>query len=282
MDVPILILSYNKPSLAESCLRSARAAGYAESGLYLVDNGSSPPLDPTVWGFDGVSLIRLSRNRGYSGGMQEGIGRLFGLGHRSVLVLTNDTRIEAGVAEACLSCATRHGAGLVAPAVARLGDPERLESLGGWFDRRSCSLEHLREAAPESLLPDDTYVPGSAFWVSREAWEATGGFDTGFHTYWEDVDLSFRARAAAIPLARCPGARVLHAGGRTCRKKPRYSTFYFWRNRIKFCRRHLTEEEWSAAQVVLCHELVELEAEWCRVNDRTRLGYLDTLRRELA
>jgi len=277
----ILILSYNKPSLAEACLRSALEAGYAENRLHLIDNGSSPQLDPGAWGFKNVTVFRLNRNHGYSGGVEAGLRELFRTGHEAVMVLTNDTRIQAGAVEACMACAARLGSGLIAPAVRRMGDPGRLESLGGRFDRITCSLEHAREPAGEGFLGEDSYVPGSAFWISRECWDATGGLDTDYHTYWEDVDFSFRARELGILLARCPGATVLHAGGLTCRKKPRYGTFYFLRNRVRFCRRHLRPEEKAAARIHLEREINHLESVWMAAGDQRRLPYVEPLRAEL-
>ena len=37
---------------------------------------------------------------------------------------------------------------------------------------------------------------GACFIVRREAWDAVGGFDTGFVIYFEDVDLCWRVRQA--------------------------------------------------------------------------------------
>lgn len=47
--------------------------------------------------------------------------------------------------------------------------------------------------------------------LSRQVFEELGGFDETFFMYCEDVDLSWRARAAGIPLKLSPRALFLHA-----------------------------------------------------------------------
>lgn len=54
------------------------------------------------------------------------------------------------------------------------------------------------------------WISGCAMVVRREAFERLRGFDGSFFLYYEDVDLSLRARAAGLRLAVHPEALVAH------------------------------------------------------------------------
>lgn len=280
--IPILILGYNKFALTRQCLNVALDAGYPPETLHVVDNGSTVSgWECLVTDFPGVSCWRLERNRGFAGGCNFGLRTLFDEGHREVFFLSNDTAIEAGAAKACAQAACRNGAGLVAPAVLRWNGKE-LDSLGGWFDREQLRLFHCCEWNGPATLGPDEYVPGSAFWISKAAFEALGGMDEDYYSYWEDADLSFRARGAGVVLARCAGARVRHRGRATCGGKHRYTTYYYWLNRILFCRRHLDAAEWKRAESVLSRELKAVAETWKAVGDKARMAYLPELRSALS
>ena len=46
--------------------------------------------------------------------------------------------------------------------------------------------------------------------IPRPIFDAVGGFDEGFFMYCEDVDLSWRARAAGFRTLTCPAALLFH------------------------------------------------------------------------
>ncbi|MEA2474937.1 MAG: hypothetical protein QOE06_2852 [Thermoleophilaceae bacterium] len=109
-----------------------------------------------------------------------------------------DCVAEPGWLAAMLGCAGR--APLVAgPVRITTGDPpnavERFEAL--WrFSQEAWVGQGW--AATANLL------------VEREAFEAVGGLDTGYHHIGEDVDFCLRAGRAGFGLAYCPGACVTH------------------------------------------------------------------------
>ncbi len=55
------------------------------------------------------------------------------------------------------------------------------------------------------------WASGACLAVPRAVYEEVGGFDENFFLYCEDVDLSWRVRAAGFPVLVCPPALFMHA-----------------------------------------------------------------------
>ena len=276
---PIVVLSYNKPNLTTRCLTSIIDAGYDTGEAYLIDNGSAPGiLEEHLKQFSGLKSFRCENNLGFAGGFNFGLKSVFGSGHSSALFLTNDTEITAEAVEHCMACAKQHRVGIVAPCITYRKHPDKIDSIGGSFNRETATLSHYKEVDLPPLLGESDYVPGTALWISADAFQRLGGTDERYHTYWEDVDLSFRAHRAGIALARCYEARVRHGVGQTCHKKPIYTLYYFQRNRIRFCQTHLTSEAWTHASRQIEAELLELERRAEAKSDTKRLHYLAELK----
>lgn len=278
---PIVILFVNKPKLTTRCIQSVVDTGYPLDQIRLIDNGSNEYSRGLVLRkYPNIKDYRLDENKGYSGGFNFGLRSVFEEGFDSAFFLTNDTKLTDGAVETCGETAKSLEAGILTPGIYLRNHTDELDSFGGFFDKDTASLGHHKTLDRPSLLGELEYVPGTALWISRDAFENIGGTDVSYHTYWEDVDLSFRARAAGIRLGRCGDAKVLHGVGETCHKKPLYTAFYFQRNRIRFIKKHFDEEYWKVAKDRIEAELRELEMRWEESGDEKRLGYLHLIRTE--
>lgn len=279
----IAVLYYNQLHETLGCLESIRAAGVDPRRVFVYDNGSLPEQSETVSrAFPEFRHMRSAANSGYSGGVNRALSWAYSEDCDSILFLTNDTRLESGALEACQAAARKTGSGLIAPLIVYRDDPLSVDSNGGWFDQSQCRLYHYRERnLPLLLDPERDYVPGTAFYLSREVFEGLGGMDESFHTYWEDSDFSFRAHRRGIPVARAESALVRHGVGKTCHGKAIYTAFYFQRNRVRFCKRHLSADQWVSAREVIGQDLSSFEQRWTEKKDSTRLDYLKTIRSEL-
>ncbi|SDU35885.1 glycosyltransferase family 2 protein [Halopseudomonas salegens] len=76
------------------------------------------------------------------------------------------------------------------------------------LELRQIPFEHPKEYNPSTGITP--WVSGAACLIRREALTAVGGFDEGFFMYAEDVDLSWRLRAAGWQLVYVPRAAVWH------------------------------------------------------------------------
>ena len=278
-DAGIAVLHYNKINLTIQCVDSVVGAGVPGDRIFCLDNGSDPDVYRQLSKrYPQVRHHRLETNRGFSGGFNAALTCIFEAGYETAVFLTNDTIFHPGADAALADILGSSGAGMAAPCIRYLSNPDRIDSLGAFFDPVSASLQHYHETdLPDFMEPGKDYIPGTALAITRTAFETLHGADESFHTYWEDVDLCFRAHKAAIRLVRCPGARIDHGVGRTCHKKPFYTTFLFQRNRLMFCRRHLNGSALQQAESVIRADWTRMQAAAREKNDRNRMNYLDQL-----
>jgi GT2 family glycosyltransferase len=185
--------------------------------LLVVDNGSkSAELAAGL-----ARVLRPGRNLGFAGGANAGVAAARA---PILLILNPDAVPEPGALERLLEgfAACPDAAGLAPRLSGPGGEPQ-------W----AWQLRPL--PTPWSLLGHILPLPGrdgvsrepaagaaveqpaaAALALRREALEAVGGFDPGFHPAWfEDVDLARRLREASLVLRYWPEARVRHGLGST-------------------------------------------------------------------
>jgi len=96
---------------------------------------------------------------------------------------------------------------------------------------------------PPDRLPEASggppFAPGANFALRRQVFEALGGWDAGALTA-EDVDFSWRARAAGFRLAFAPQAVIAYRQRRDAREVARQA-FVYGRARRRLQRRHRPE-----------------------------------------
>ena len=207
MKLSIIIPVWNNWSYTQNCLKDLSKLP-EDHEIILVDNGS---VDTTKMIHSGSSLfhenlkvIHLKKNRGFAIGSNTGYAQATG---EFVMFLNNDIRVRKSLHDWTLPLIEgARGGGLVGPTVGILDD----------------NFNFLCET---SKIPDrgQAYISGWNLTASRETFEKLklsgeiGPFYTGFGTYFEDTDLSFRARKLGIPLTviECP---VHHFGKVTSKK----------------------------------------------------------------
>lgn len=279
MRPAIAVLHYNKIQLTTCCLDSLLSSDVAPERIYCLDNGSeSSVFDRLTARYPGINHHRLEKNRGFSGGFNAVLRQVFSGDHTLCLFLTNDTVFHPDADQRLAVTLQSFSAGMAAPCIRYLSRPDSIDSLGAFFDSRTASLQHYHETGlPPLLEPGKDYIPGTALAITKHAFDTLNGADEQFHTYWEDVDLCFRAARAGIHLARCPDARIDHGVGRTCHKKPFYTSWLFQRNRLIFCRKHLRDSRLRNAESVIREDWRIMREKNVRRGDTVRLAYLDEL-----
>jgi GT2 family glycosyltransferase len=219
--VAIVIPSWNSADLLPRCLDSL--AGQGEVETIVVDNGSTD-ASVELLRERGVPHLALSRNEGFAVAMNRGVARTRA---PFVLALNADTVLEPGAIAALAATLTADAElGGVQPRIVQLEagggetggrDPgtARLYSAGMALtaDGRAYEIGAGEEQTATDREPREVFgVCGAACLLRRELLTVLGGYDEGYFSFYEDVDLNVRARIAGWRFAYEPAAVVWHLG----------------------------------------------------------------------
>lgn len=229
----IVVLSYNHPDLTEQAIESVLQLNFPEQQIYLVHNGSEEKNQLRLKKkFQYIQHILIAQNNGFTQGANQGLKTAFKY-HSKVFFMTNDTTL--------LKIPT------VFPDAVHLTSPliykrktDQIDSVIGALDLRWGQLLHLRSIIEISSLAKNKilYAPGTAFGLSKNCYDTLMGFDESFHTYWEDVDFSYRAQQHGYKIEHTEAFQLRHKIGKTCHKNRFYTLYLFQRNRRLFFKKH--------------------------------------------
>ena len=168
-------------------LAARDAAGRAEAELHVIDNGAE-----SDWPASGVALQRLKPvgNVGFGHAMNLLMESAFADERARWFVCVNPDGV---LHRRCLSELLRASE----------------ETPGALVEARQFPEEHRKAYDAETL--ETPWASGACLLIPRELYEAVGGFDTNLFMYLEDIDLSWRARAAGFKVLVAPGALFGHS-----------------------------------------------------------------------
>ena len=196
IDVDVSVVTYDSAAHLSRLLSSLRAQTFDRKRLALtfVDNGSR---DDT--------FARLERWRDEHAAdfgavhLQRGTNVGFGAGHNRA----------AAAASAPFLFVLNPDTALAPDTIARLhaaaiGDDPRVAA----WEARQLPYEHPKDYDP--VTGETPWCSGACVLLRRAAFDAVGGFDPAYFLYCEDVDLSWRLRAAGWRLRYVPQASLRH------------------------------------------------------------------------
>src|SRR5215471_11082628 len=137
--VAIVVLSYNGLEDTRKCLRSMAAALRPHAIPILVDNGSTDGTDAAVAAeFPWCRVLRLDKNQGPVGGNNAGMRLALDLGAEWILLLNNDTTVDATLIDRLLEAATAHPEySVLGPVIKFMDDPDTVMTDGSLFNSQT-------------------------------------------------------------------------------------------------------------------------------------------------
>jgi GT2 family glycosyltransferase len=209
-ELSVVVPSWNGAATLRAHLPSVLTAAGAAFEVLVCDDGSDDD-SPGILAreFPAARVVRRPERGGFARTANAGVAAAAG---RVVVLLNNDIEVESHA--------------LVRLVTALDADPELFAVVPSIVRSRSGEEEALTRilyrrgvvATDCAGSPDrpPAYACGGAMAFRRAEFEALGGFDPLFSPfYWEDVDLSYRARKRGRTIGFVPLARVVHDHGRT-------------------------------------------------------------------
>jgi GT2 family glycosyltransferase len=213
--VSVVVPNWNGSSYLPACLESLRRQAYRERDVILVDNGSSDDSVQLVRRrFPETRIVCLPENLGFARAVNAGIEAATG---EYVAFLNNDAEAAPGWLEELVACMERHpAAAAVSSKMLQRQDPRLLDDAGDMMTRYLRAYPRGRGEEDSGQYDEEMEVfaasGGASLWRAKVVREL-GLFDEDLFAYYEDVDLSFRARLAGYECWYAPRAVVLHEGG---------------------------------------------------------------------
>lgn len=234
--VSVIIPNYNGRSLLEKNIPSV-LDNCPDCEIIIVDDASTDDSLKYLETVKGIKLIRQEKNRGFAATVNNGVRHA---GGELVLLLNSDVSPTPGFLKP-LTDAFINNNKLFAVACADTSHDNSKKIIKGRGGGAVSKGFFLHFALPPES-GQTLWVSGGSGMFDRKKYLTLGGFDTVFAPfYWEDIDLSFRARKAGFTCLFEPKSKVDHYHELGAIKKSRIESYikaisyknqflFFWKN----------------------------------------------------
>ncbi|MBI2190302.1 MAG: glycosyltransferase family 2 protein, partial [Candidatus Levybacteria bacterium] len=243
----IVLLNFNGEKDTIECLKSIKKLetdGFALLTI-VVDNGSEKKfrVQSSEFRVGELKIIHNDKNLGFSGGNNVGIRYAFKKNADYILILNNDTVVDKSLVLELLKLAqSDESIGIVVPNESEQG--RVIWYAGGIMDWKNVigvhrGVDEVDRGQYEKVIETD-FASGCCMFVKREVFERVGMFDEKYFLYYEDNDLSQRAKREGFKIIYSPKAVLWHknagsAGG----SGSSLQDYYITRNRLLFGMRYV-------------------------------------------
>lgn len=231
--ISAVVLNWNNYEDTRRCLEDLTSLSYNPFEIILVDNGSVDGSGKRLSEEFPIEFLQLSENKGFAGGMNEGISQAIQNGADYVLLLNNDIKIEeTEILQLLKQKLTQlNDVGAATPLVN--------DSNGQcWFaqgviEEDTYIPKHIDiQDSSRTVLKND-YIPMCCTLIPTKVFKRVGLLDESFFLYFEDVDYAIRLNEQGYKLATITNVRVEHeVSGTTGGVMSPIFAYYFTRNHI--------------------------------------------------
>ncbi|WP_458879617.1 glycosyltransferase family 2 protein [Arenibacterium sp. CAU 1754] len=197
----------------------------------------------------GLTLIRSGRNGGFAAGVNVGLAHLSEIPEVDRFWVLNPDCVVTPDAPAAFANwpAPEGGFSLLGGRIIYLETPDQIQSDGGRVNMTTGVTGNIHLGAPVATtrppdLSDIGFIAGANLVASRQFYETAGPMHEDFFLYYEEVDWCMRR--GDLPLGYCSEGIVYHRAGSSIgsptleRSGSAFSTYYLYRARMMFMRRH--------------------------------------------
>lgn len=252
LAVAVIVLHWRGLDDTVACLTSLGQQAGVQLRVILVNNDEAN-ADAGLLHAQFPSAVHLNtgRNLGYSGGNNVGLEHALAAGYEHILVLNNDTLLEADcLLNLCRETSGQPSVAAAAPKSYFFAQRNVIYFAGGRISPEGYT-EHIGVGLADSpqfdQATDCDWLTGCAILFRAEALRRIGLFEPRYFVCFEDSDWSLRARRAGYRLRYAAQARLWHKVspnfGQTW--SPSY-TYYYTRNNLWWIERNFPARRWLA------------------------------------
>lgn len=252
--VGIVIVNWNGWRDTLECLTSLEQSDYKTILPILVDNASTDESAEMFKALpESIEVIMSSINGGWSGGNNLGIHRALDLGCDYIYLLNNDAAICPSTIQTLidLSADARFADYGILGSIVESEHPDPdYEFSGTIVDNYSLLPSGMGHPKDSPALAADVipvaFAKGCSIFFHRSVTDRIGLIDDRFYLNYDETDFCYRARAAGILSAMCPGSKIIHKGGASIGglRSP-LSLYFLTRNQLLFAEKHFDFRHWA-------------------------------------
>ena len=236
--IPIVVPNWNGAAHLGPCVRSLAAQDHHDFEIVVVDNGS---VDDSIAVLDKLAreiapvpltVLRNDVNLGFAGGVNRGIRHAIDSGASAIALFNNDAVADAGWLSSLAAVLDADAGVAIATGRLLMRDGKSVDSTGDFYSVWGLAFPRDRDRPAEPVRESGEVfaASGGASLFRTALFADVGLFDEEFFAYFEDVDLSFRARLAGHRVRYCSTAVAYHDQGATSRTMSGFATTQFFRN----------------------------------------------------
>jgi GT2 family glycosyltransferase len=235
MKIGVVVPNWNGEQLLGECLDSLNRQTLPGE-VIVVDNGSRDGSVQLIEDYyPDVHILRLEDNDGFAGGVNAGIGYARKQGADYIALCNNDAVAEENWLERLVAQAEASGDIAVVTSKILAYDGETIDSTGDGYSIWGTPFPRGRGEADHGQYDGAKHrevlaASGGASLYRADLFGDVGLFDEWFFAYYEDVDISFRARLAGWRLRYAPEAIVYHHIGATSEKLGDFRLQHMYKN----------------------------------------------------
>ena len=276
--VSLVILTWNQLKLTLEQLEniSELKTNGLKAEAIVVDNGSSDQTPKKLRGYSlpnmSFKLISNKENLGFAGGNNVGIKDVLKSGVDYVLLLNNDLILSEDLLIRLVKAAeSDRKIGLLAPKMYFARGFEfhkkkyKAKDLGNviWYAGGIIDWDNIYSShrgvdevdnGQYDKQEETDFVNGACVLIRREVFNEVGFFDEKFFLYWEDADLSLRAKKAGWKVVYTPTTHLWHKVAQASGIGSDLNDYFLTRNRMFFGMRYAR----LRTKVALIRESVKL------------------------
>lgn len=258
MKVFIVVLNWNGKKDTLECLQSIEKLDtfQHELNVVLVDNAST---DGSISAFKklkpenfSLKILESKKNLGFAGGNNLGIKYALGYEGDYILILNNDTTVSSDLLIQFIKEAEENPrAGIFSPKIYFAPGFEfhkeryKKEDKGRviWYSGGKIDWNNVYgfsrgvdevDSGQYDKVEETDFATGTCMFISRKVLKEVGMFDEKYFMYYEDTELSVRAKKAEFKVMYVPGATLWHKVARSSAIGSELNDYFTTRNRMLF------------------------------------------------
>ena len=236
----IVIVNYNSSQYLYDCLTSLRGI---DANIHIVDNASTDPGEESALGRlttldKRVLCTRNRQNIGFGPAVNRKLNEISLKDEDIIWILNPDTTASGEACHTLTEHIRKNPRSIASPVIVTGQNGEKTWFAGGHFSQFRAQAVHFKKPLADDLSYDVSFLSGASLMMTAGTWRQLGGFREDLFMYWEDVDLSQRAKALNITLSVLPAATIWHrVGASTAAQSVKSTTWYYYmfRNRLIVC-----------------------------------------------